>query len=115
MDLFSEFEQSLESELSRCQSQYELYQEMDWIVKSNMTRLQEREEKIISDLERLREAHDLFSQTPTAYQPDETDYTLYLENTQETVVGISWHRNYRKTRKASSSQNDASFPIQGRR
>ena len=56
-----EYEQYLEEELARCDSLYAFCQEIAWLAASEMTALEHRQQKLLTDLERLREARKLYS------------------------------------------------------
>lgn len=61
MNYSTEYEQYLEKELARCDSLYAFCQEIAWLAASEMTALEHRQQKLLTDLERLREARKLFS------------------------------------------------------
>lgn len=61
MNYSMEYEQYLEKELARCDSLYAFCQEIAWLAASEMAALEHRQQKLLTDLERLREARKLFS------------------------------------------------------
>ena len=110
MDLIADYEQILEDELLLCQSQYALYQEIAWQATSEMTRWQEREEKLASDLARLREARQLFSQQPgAAHQSSKVHYTPDSANAQGAHAGFLESRDYQEARESSLSRGAISL------
>lgn len=61
MNYSLEYEQYLEKELARCDSLHAFCQEIAGLATSEMTALEHRQQQLLTDLERLREARKLFS------------------------------------------------------
>ena len=83
MDDLTRYERYLEKELAHCDSRYALCQEMAGLTASEMTALEHRQEHLLADLERLREARKLFS--PRKSLPN-YDYTPSQVNAQERAL-----------------------------
>ena len=60
MDLSADYERHLDQEMTRCDSLYAFYQELEWLVHSEMTDLERRIERLAADKERLSEARELY-------------------------------------------------------
>lgn len=95
MNLSDELEHYLEEELHHCQSCYAICQELDWLLKSEMTDLEQRELELLSTLERLHETRRFFQQpevyyhlTPNGHYTPEHDFmqedSLCLESPSDT-------------------------------
>jgi hypothetical protein len=59
MDDLARCEHYIEQELAHCDSCHALCQEMVWIATSEITELERRQQQLIAQLERLREARRL--------------------------------------------------------
>ena len=57
----TQYERYLEDELAHCDTRYALCQEMAWVAASEMTELENRQQHLVAQLERLREACRLLS------------------------------------------------------
>jgi len=69
MTYSEEYEQYLEQELFHCQRRYAFCQEVSSLANSEMTDLEHREQKLMVDLQRLREVRELFSKDKLMLTP----------------------------------------------
>ena len=61
MDYSKHYEEYLNQELTHCRSRYAFCQELDNLLRFEMTELERMEQRLATALQRLKEAHALFS------------------------------------------------------
>jgi hypothetical protein len=83
MNCSEKYEEYLERELSRCDSLHALCQEIAWLATSEMTELEQRQQRLFINLERLREARGRFALSESSL---DYDYTLIHLDAQEKMT-----------------------------
>jgi hypothetical protein len=83
MNCSEKYEEYLERELSRCDSLHALCQKIAWLATSEMTELEQRQERLLINLQHLREVREARRRFALSEPSLDYDYTLIRIDTQE--------------------------------